>query len=237
MQQAGAGHARLVGQQRARKTGERPADDKTHQFVGKDGIAKRLHTGFIFTNALDDPAKTRMRHAIEPRKGERQQCQHHKVENRVIGQIERTERRALRQGQAVITAPSLERNDKVVGHLGKCQGDHDEIDPARSQTDRADQQCEQGGKGRCRRPGEGRRIHPVHREDGNAVGARPEKCRVTEGNHAAKTNHQIEARCSQRENKHATGQTDIEALIDELQPGRQCHQAQQDGNSRQAASC
>src|SRR4029077_9102086 len=74
------------------------------------------------------------------------------VEYRAIAEIDQpAEPATVIDGEAIITAVPIEPNGDVIDHLRECQCDHDEIDAARAQTERAnDEGVECGGANRDR---------------------------------------------------------------------------------------
>src|SRR5262249_62383308 len=75
------------------------------------------------------------------------------IEHGPIAEIDQaSEAAAVINGEAVVTAIAVESDGDVIDHLRECQCDHDEIDAARAQTERADDEGIERGGGDCDRP-------------------------------------------------------------------------------------
>ena len=69
---------------------------------------------------------------------EHEQSEHDVVEGRVIGERERAEIVALRNGEAVVAAPVAQALGEVIDHLRERERHHDELEAARAQRQAAD---------------------------------------------------------------------------------------------------
>src|SRR5262249_40097031 len=84
---------------------------------------------------------------------DKQQSETKIIEDRAVAQIDQaSELATMIDGQAIVTAVAVEPDRDVIDHLRERQCDHNEIDAARAQTERADDE-RRGGARRARQRG------------------------------------------------------------------------------------
>src|SRR5262249_50386216 len=112
------------------------------------------------------------------------------IEHGPIAEIDQaSEAAAVINGEAVVTAIAVESDGDVIDHLRECQCDHDEIDAARAQTERADDKgIERGG---CDRPLHKTRADALLGQNPNRVTTDSQIGRMAEAYHSAKPHDQI----------------------------------------------
>ena len=126
--------------------------------------------------------------------GGEQQREAEIVELRPVGEIEQVgELAAAGDGQAVVAAVAVEADAEVIDHLREGERDHDEVDAARAQRERADDQREQRGDGERDRPLHEAGRDAFLRQDADRVAADAEIGGMAEAHHAAVAEDQVEA--------------------------------------------
>ncbi|MNS76029.1 hypothetical protein D3C72_1095650 [compost metagenome] len=129
-------------EQKARQAGQRGAHHVGGQLVRIRGIAGRAHALFVDADAGQCRAKGRPPQQRQKAPGQRQAGQHEEVER---GRVAQVEGHPAAQGQlgpevqvdAVAAAADLGIVEYVVRHLRESQRDHDEVDAAGAQRQRA----------------------------------------------------------------------------------------------------
>ncbi|MGY4367276.1 hypothetical protein ACVW1A_003341 [Bradyrhizobium sp. LB1.3] len=150
------------------------------------------------------------------------------VELRAIRQIDQPgEVATLVNGEAVIAAVTRQPRGDVIGHLREGERDHDEIDAAGAQGERADhQRVDRGGRDRDRKLDEAA-SDAFLRQHADRVAADAEVGGVAKTHHAAKTHDEVEARGRQRQDDDASEQRQDEDVAGGLRIERQQHEARQ----------
>ena len=158
------------------------------------------------------------------------------VEQRVVIEVDEAgEAAALADGEAVVAAVAVEPLRHVVNHLREGERDHDEIDAARAQAERADDEREQ------RRDRDGGR--PLHEARGNAflpqnadrIAADAEIRGMAETHHAAVAHDQIEAHRGDRHDDDAGEQGQREWIAGHRRIERHQRQQRQHGCGQRGA--
>ena len=158
----------VVGEQRAGEPAHRARDDEADEPVARGGKADRLHALLVGAQALHHQAEARIDDAPDQEDPAEQTGEAEIIELHAVRQIDQAaEIAALVDGQAVVAAVTGEPGGDVIGHLREGERDHDEIDAAGAQRERADHQREQ----RRRR----QRHRPLDEAGADAFGAR--ECR------------------------------------------------------------
>ena len=132
---------------------------------------------------------------------------------------------ALVDGEAVVAAVTRQARGDVIGHLREGERDHDEIDAAGAQRQRADHQREQR-----RRRQRHRKLHEAGadaflRQHADGIAADAEIGGVAKAHHAAIAHDEVEARGGEREDDDAGEQRQDEDIARELRIERQQHEA------------
>ncbi len=129
------------------------------------------------------------------------------IELRLVGEIDRRdELAALVDGEPVVAAVARQPGDDVIGHLREGERDHDEIDAARAQRQRADHQRKQRRSGKRHRPLHEAGDDALMREDADGIAADAEIGGVAEAHHAAVAEDEVEAHRGEREDQDAREQ-------------------------------
>ncbi len=123
--------------------------------------------------------------------------------------------------QSVIAAVFFQGDKKVIEHLGKGQGDHDEMHAGRAQAERPDNQCRKSCREGRQRQGEqgivaaGKKKWPgkqrfggtaVEMQDSNGIGADSDKGSMAKTDHGAVAEQKIKACGGESINDDATGE-------------------------------
>ncbi|KTT53553.1 hypothetical protein SB7C_12405, partial [Staphylococcus epidermidis] len=131
---------------------------------------------------------------------------------------------ALVDGEPVVAAVTRQAGGDVIGHLREGQRDHDEIDAAGAQAERADHQREQRRDDERHRPLDETGADALGGEDADGIATDAEIGGVAEAHHAAIAHDQIEARRGQREDHDAGEQREDEDVAGDGRIGRQQEQ-------------
>jgi len=100
---------------------------------------------------------------------------------------------AASDGQAVVGAVAVEADAEIIDELREGERDHDEIDPARTQRERAHEQREQRAHEESERPLHEARRHAFLRQDPDRIAANAEIDGMSETHHSAVAEYQVEA--------------------------------------------
>src|SRR5262245_32095612 len=194
----------MVGEQRSGKPAQHAREDETEQLVAVGGKPDRPHAPLVGSRALNHHAEAGMHEPPDQVDRRQQQRETKIVEGGLVGEIDdRAELAAFVDGHAVVAAISVESDRDVIDHLREGQRDHDEIDAARAQRQRADREREQR-RGRDRqRPLQKAGIHPLLGKNAYRVAADSEIGGVTEAHHAAEPHDQVQAHRRDRQNDDA----------------------------------
>ena len=123
------------------------------------------------------------------------------IKQRLVAEIDETaELAAMVDGQAVVAAVAIEPDRHVIDHLREGERDHDEIDAAGAQAERADDERVQRGSRDRDRPLHEAGADAFLGQNADGVAADAEIGGVAEAHHAAVTQDQIEA-----DRRHAPG--------------------------------
>ncbi len=154
------------------------------------------------------------------------------VELRAVREIDRIEELAAPVDvEAVVGAVAVETDAEIVDELRERQRDHDEIEPAGAQAQRADGEREQRRGGDRDRPLDEARADALLRQDADGIAADAEIDGVAEAHHAAVAQDQVEAGRRHRQDHDAREQRHQEGVAGER--GIDRHQRQeheQDGD-------
>ncbi|MGY4346859.1 hypothetical protein ACVWXM_003326 [Bradyrhizobium sp. GM7.3] len=218
----------VVGEQRAGEAAHHARDDEADQLVAFRGKADRLHALLVGAQALQDEAKARIDDAPDQEDHAEQAGEAEIIELRAVRQINQPgEVAALVDGEAVIAAITRQPRGDVIGHLRERQRDHDEIDAAGAQRQRADhQRIKRGGRKRDRKLDEAR-AHAFLRQHADRIAADAEIGGVAKTHHAAKTHDEVEARGRQGQDDDAGEQRQDEDVAGCLRIERQQHETRQ----------
>ena len=132
----------------ASKPPARPApaagDRKGQELVRVDRKTQGPHARLVGLAAADHLTEGRIDQPSAEQGEAQQQDQAEIVELPVVGEVQAGDPVSSPKRQAVLAAIGPEGHEKEEGHLRKGQGDHDEIDPAGAQADRAHEKREAG---------------------------------------------------------------------------------------------
>src|SRR5712675_995752 len=146
MQHGRTDEAYVVGEQRTRKPTHHSGNHKTSQAVAIGREADRLHAPVVRTRALDHKAEARIHNPPAEIDAAEEQCEAEIIELGAIAEIDQVGKLAFAiDGLSVVATIAIESNRNEIGHLRKGERDHDEIDAARTQRERANDECKQGG--------------------------------------------------------------------------------------------
>jgi len=118
--------------------------------------------------------------------------------------------------QAVIATIARKAGGDVIGHLGKGERDHDEIDAARTQRERADDECKQCGDEERDRPLHETGPKTLGGEDADRIAPDAEIGGMAKAHHPAIAHDEIETDGGEREDDDAREQRQHEAVAREL---------------------
>ncbi|MGX1151499.1 hypothetical protein AB7M15_007321 [Bradyrhizobium ottawaense] len=150
------------------------------------------------------------------------------IELRAVRQVDQPgEVAALVDGEAVIAAVACQPRSDVIGHLREGERDHDEIDAAGAQRERADhERIERGRRERDRKLDEAA-ADAFLRQHADGIAADAEVGGMAKAHHAAKTHDEVEAGGRQRQDDDAGEQRQDEDVAGELRIERQQQEARQ----------
>src|SRR5207344_434907 len=134
------------------------------------------------------------------------------VEDRRVAQVGEREGALYLEPHAVVAAEYLERDAEVIEHLRESERDHDEVDAAGADRDRADGERDQRRGADRDRPLQPAARHAVESEDADRVRADTEVSGVAERHHAAVAEDQVEAGGGNPEDQDAPHEVDVEGL-------------------------
>ena len=203
-----------------------PRYDEADQPVARGGKPDRLHARFVGAQALNHQAEARIDDTPDQIEPAEQAGEAEIIELHAVRQVdEAAEIAALVDGQAVVAAVAGEPGGDVIGHLRKCQRDHDEVDAAGAQGERADHQREQRRGQQRHRPLNEAGADAFGGENADRIAADPEIGGVTEAHHAAIAHDEVEACRGEREDDDAGEQRQREDVaaqrgIERKQPTR-----------------
>src|SRR3954471_11445419 len=133
----------VVGEKHAREAADHPRDDEAGELVTEGRKADGAHAPLVGARALDHHAEARIDQPPDDIHGRQQQREAEIVEKGLVREVDPVaELAALVDRHAVVAAVAVERDGDVVGHLREGQRDHDEVDAAGAQAQRADHQRE-----------------------------------------------------------------------------------------------
>ena len=158
------------------------------------------------------------------------------VEQRLVVEIENAaELAALVDGQAVIAAIAVEPDGDEIDHLRKGERDHDEINAAGAQAERADHEREQRRSRDRDRPLHQPRRDTLLGEDADRIAADAEVGGMAEAHHAAVADDEIEAHRANRQDEHAGKQGEHEGVAGQPRIKRNEREArdENDGEGRE----
>ncbi|MHC2518590.1 hypothetical protein ACVMHW_004472 [Bradyrhizobium diazoefficiens] len=192
------------------------------------GKADRLHALLVGAQALHDETEARIDDAPDQEQDAEKTGEAEIIELHAIAEIDQPgEVAALVDGEAVVAAVTRQPRGDVIGHLRKGQRDHDEIDAAGAQRERADhQRVDRRGRQRDWKLDEAG-TYAFLREHADGVAADAEIGGVAKAHHAAKTHDEVEARGGQRQDDDAGEQRQDEDVAGCLRIERQQHEARQ----------
>src|SRR5580704_8946454 len=180
----GADEVGVVRQQHAGETAQHAGDDEAGELVAKCRKADRAHAPLVRARALDHEAEARIDQARHEIDGGDQQREAEVVELRLVGRIDHAaEGAAMIDREPVVAAVAIEPARDVVGHLRKGERDHDEVDAARAQAERADPQREQARYNERQRPLHEARADALLGENADRVAAEAEEGGMAEAHH------------------------------------------------------
>src|ERR1700722_10261256 len=141
----GADEVGVVRQQHAGEPAQHAGDDEAGELVAKRRKAERAHAPLVRARTLDHQAEAGIDEARHEIDGGDQQREAEVVELRLVGKIDHAgEGAAMIDREPVVAAVAVEAARDVIGHLRKRERDHDEVDAARAQAERANAKREQG---------------------------------------------------------------------------------------------
>ena len=151
------------------------------------------------------------------------------VEERLVRKIDRIEElAALVDRQPIVAAVAVEAAGDVVDHLREGERDHDEVDAARAQRQRADDARGERRHRNGERPGDPRAAHALEREDADDEGAAAKESGMAEAHHAAVAEREIQAGGGDGVDQHAAREADVEQVIHRLHHERKDRQQDED---------
>ena len=200
----------MVDEQRARQPRQRAGQHEGRQLQPEGGEAQRLHPHLVLADADQRPPETRIDQPVEHQHHRGEQQHHQRGELRIAGQVNPGQRLPARQVHAIFAAPGLQADCQVVDHLREGQRDHDEVDAARSQRDRAHHRRERRRGQHRQRPRHQRIGDTLHAQDARDIGAHAEERRMAQADQSAKAQDQIQAGGQQREDQHAPQEARVE---------------------------
>src|SRR5579883_140289 len=190
----GADEIGMIGEQHAGEAAQHTGDDEAGELVAKSGEADRAHAPFVRAGALDHQAEARVDQARDQKDRREQEGEAEIVECGLVVEVDHAaEAAAMVDGEAVVAAVAIEAARDVVGHLREGERDHDEVDAAGAQAERADAEREDGRDHQRERPLQEARADAFLGEDTDDVAAEAEEGGVAEAHHAAVAHHQVEA--------------------------------------------
>ena len=229
-----------VHAQRTGDAAERAGDDEDDELAAVDRKAERLGADVVVAQREHGAAEARGHEA-----GERDQRQHEDRERDVVERervleiehaVAEREERAGADVEAFVAAVALHRVGEVVQHLRERQRDHDEVDAARAQRDRADDERDQ-----CRdrdRRGEMRdaALHALADHHAGDVRADANERGVAERDHAAVAEDEVEARRGDPEDDDAAREAQVEVEAERAQHEGQGERDERGDGDRQRAN-
>ena len=215
----------MVGVQGACHAAHRAGDDEGGQAIGigrqADGPAARrvgLRGAQHHAEAgIDDPVS------------QEHEQQHHAerdvVEGHRVAQVDQPGELALAlESHAVIAAVDVERDAKVVEHLGESERDHDEVDAAGAHRHRADGRGDQSAGADRHQQVDPAVGDAVEAEDAHGIGANAEIGGMAEGHQPAVAEDQVQADGGDGEDQDAPRQVDVVRLAERGHERRQGHE-------------
>ena len=128
---------------------------------------------------------------------------------RVLQVEAEAEQRAGADVEALVAAVALDRVGQVEQHLPEGERDHDEVDAAGAQRDRADHERREGGERHGREQVRAAVEHALAHQHAGGVGAEADEGGVAERDHAAVAEHEVEAGRGDREDDDLAGGADV----------------------------
>src|SRR5216684_1337665 len=222
----------LVGEQDAGETAKSAGQGEGRQPVAEHREAERRHAQIVGLGATDHQPEARNGEAAAEPQGSAEQRKAEPVERRLVAQIDQARKAAAADVEAVVGAIGLQSGAHIVDELGEGEGDHDEIESAGTQRQRADQGGPQRGSDNADRPLHRPALYAVMRQDTDGVAADAEEHGMTEAHQPAIAQDHVEADGCDRPDDDARADrqqiTLVEGLGQQGQDGQ--HQQQQGGH-------
>src|ERR1700704_2854765 len=222
----------LVGEQDAGQAAEGPGQDERRQPIAEHRKAERRHAEIVRLGAADHQAEARIGEAAAEPQGAAEQREAQPVERRLVAQVQKAGEAAAADVEAVVSAIGFQACSQIVDELGEGQGDHDEIEAARAQRQRADHGGPRGGGKNAARQLDPAAGDAVMRQDAHGIAADAEEHGVAEAHHPAIAQDHVEADGGDRPDDDARADRQQVALVEGLrQQGQHGQdQQQQDGD-------
>ena len=158
------------------------------------------------------------------------------VEGRLVAQVDQAGEAAAADVEPVVAAIGLEARGDVVDELREGQRDHDEVDAARAQRQRADQRRPQRPRRRCATGHCSQPLWmPLGRQDADGIAADAEEHGVAEAHQPAIAQDHVEADRGDRPDDDARADRQQVALVEGLRQQRQRGQDDQQQRGDEAA--
>src|SRR5712671_3226757 len=213
MHDGGTDEGGVVGEQHAGQPADGAGEEEADEPVAEGRKADRAHAPVVRARALDHHAEARIDDAPDQIEDGQQQSETQIIELHTVGEVDRVaEAAATVDSETVVAAIAVEADRDVIDHLRKGERDHDEIDAAGAQAERADDEPEQRRRRNRQRP-----LHEPGRyaflgQDADHIAAEAEIGGMAETHHAAVTQNEVEAGGGEGEDDDAGEQSEREEL-------------------------
>ena len=198
-----------------------PRQGEGGQAIAEHREAQRRHAQLVRLGAADHQAEARVGEAAAEPQGAAEQREAEPVERGLVAQVDQAREAAAADVEPVVGAVGLQPAADIEDELGEGERDHDEVEPARAQRQRADQGGPQGRRDDGDRPLDQAARDAVMRQDADGIAADAEEHGMAEAHHAAIAQDHVEADGGDRPDDDARADRQQVALVEGLGQQRQ----------------